>query len=106
MVKRSPVKILLFSILTAGIYAFYWLYATTREVNPGQDSNWNPQPSSVVLFAILTFGIYWLYWCMKMSLYLIKKYDANLDVALFLLMLGPGSILTPLLIQDELNKHN
>ncbi|WP_241243511.1 DUF4234 domain-containing protein [Caldicellulosiruptor changbaiensis] len=31
--KRSVVGVLLFSIITLGIYYWYWIYATSKEAN-------------------------------------------------------------------------
>ena len=61
---RSPIMVILFTILTCGIYLFYWMYATTKEI---RDSLQNPgtsvsKPFMVIVLSILTCGIYDLYW--------------------------------------------
>ncbi len=63
-VKRDP--LLVFTIITLGIYGLYWVYVTTKEVNTSSDSVWNPSPVEAVLFPFITFGIYRLYWNYKM----------------------------------------
>lgn len=61
--QRNFVTVLLLSIVTCGIYMFYYYYTTTRDINTmiGNDGK-NTEPSTVVLLSIVTCGFYTLYW--------------------------------------------
>lgn len=61
--KQEFVKVLLFSILTCGIYYYYWIYKTTEGINTmaGEDGN-RTEPTTVILLTIVTCGIYFIYW--------------------------------------------
>ncbi len=67
-IRRSPAKALVFSVITCGIYYFYWIYKISSEmkehlgkseINPGLD----------VLLSILCFP-YSIYWSYQMGEYL------------------------------------
>lgn len=59
--KKNPWMIILFSILTCGIYFFVWVYATTKALNDilGEDT---PDPAIAVVLSLFTCGIYQIYW--------------------------------------------
>ncbi len=60
MTKRNPLAVVALSLLTFGVYAYYWLYKTTDELREetGRDEL---RPGVDVLLAIATFGI-WGIW--------------------------------------------
>lgn len=67
MKKRSPVLVLLFSLITCGIYYLYWYVVTTNEI---EHELKNPDGSCksggmTILFMIITCGIYTFYWWFK-----------------------------------------
>ena len=63
--KRNPVLVFIFSIITFGIYAIYWLVATTNELRKNTTSA--PNPLLLLLFLIpfvnivVAFIYYWKY---------------------------------------------
>ncbi len=63
---RNPITVILFSIITCGIYYFYWIYVTTKEIkNYLNDSEISP--TRELVFSIVTFGLYIIYWYYKYS---------------------------------------
>lgn len=60
MTKRNPFLVVALSVLTFGIYAYYWLYKTTDELREesGRD---DLHPTVDLLLAVLTFGLWGLW---------------------------------------------
>ncbi|MEI5994976.1 DUF4234 domain-containing protein [Candidatus Enterococcus mansonii] len=64
--KKSVPLIIVFSIISCGIYFLFWMYDVTRqlsEINNDRSIN----PGLTVLFSIITCGIYTLYWWYKIG---------------------------------------
>ena len=61
MRPRSVGLCIVLSIITCGIYGFYWLYCLNEDVNEITE---RPGTSGglVVVFSLITCGIYSLYW--------------------------------------------
>jgi hypothetical protein len=58
--ERNSVVVVLLMLLTCGLYGFYWLYATTDELQKATGrSDLNPMVD--LLLAIVTFGLWGLY---------------------------------------------
>ena len=66
MRPRSVGLCIVLSIITCGIYGFYWLYCLNEDVNEISE---RPGTSGglVVVFSLITCGIYSLYWYYKMG---------------------------------------
>jgi hypothetical protein len=62
--RREPGLVLLFSILSLGIYYWCWIYAASDELNH-YDGEPDTSPGLEVLFSILTCHIYSIYWDYK-----------------------------------------
>lgn len=62
--RRDPAIVLLLSIVTCGIYYFFWLYSVSQEM---QDFLNEPDtsPGVEVLLCIVTCGLYIFYWDYK-----------------------------------------
>ena len=58
---RSPGLVLLFSIITCGIYHVYWYFATLYEMRAAGHSPTGNSPWLDFLIAVVTLGIYGLY---------------------------------------------
>ena len=107
--ERNVALVIIFSILTCGIYSFYWLYATTEDVNYYLGDN-DTSGGLVVLFSIITCGIYLLYWYYKIGKrisYSQEKAGVRVsdDSIVFLLLSIFGlSIVSTAIIQSNLNK--
>lgn len=66
---RSILTYILLSIVTCGIYGFYFLYCMTRDVNvacAGDGEN-TPGLAQLIIFSLLTCGIYSFYWYYKLG---------------------------------------
>ena len=64
MVKyRNPVLVILFSILTLGIYAIYWLVSTTNELRRLTSVAPDPLALFLLLISILNIFVWiWYFW--------------------------------------------
>lgn len=61
--QRNFATVFLLSIITCGIYFFYFLYTTTRDMNiMVGNGNRNTDPGIVVLLSLVTCGLYDLFW--------------------------------------------
>ena len=64
--QRSFGMILLLSIITCGIYFYYYLYVITRDLNVmAQNDGEEQDPAFVILLYFLTCGIFIFYWYYK-----------------------------------------
>lgn len=66
--RREFWTVLLLSIVTCGIYSYYWVYQTTKDLNQmaGEDGQFT-DPALAVILSIFTFGIYPLWWYYKLG---------------------------------------
>lgn len=65
IVKKNIAMVVILSLITCGIYYFYWIYTTTRDINLMIRDNNNTDPAMAVIFSIITCGIYNIYWFYK-----------------------------------------
>lgn len=65
--KRNIAIAIIFSIVTCGIYSYYWIAKMNDEVNSFAGRTNATSGGMVVLFSILTCGIYSYYWLYKMG---------------------------------------
>ncbi|MBC8060495.1 MAG: DUF4234 domain-containing protein [Clostridiaceae bacterium] len=106
--ERSVVLVILFSLITCGIYFLYWMYATTEDVNAYLGDN-DTSGVLVLLFGIITCGIYVLYWYYKMGKrisYCQEKASVRVSddsIVLLLLSVFGFSIISAAIIQSNLN---
>ncbi len=99
--KRNPILVLVFTIITFGIYGIYWIVSTTNELRAKTKSA--PNPWLILLFLIPFVNIivalvyYWKY------SKAINELTGFSNVGLFLLwvLFSPAAII---LAQMELNK--
>ena len=102
MVKyRNPVLIIVFSIITIGIYSIYWLVSTTNELR--RMSSKAPDPWMLLLLLVPVVNIVvdiWYYW--KYSEAVEEVSGVNMVLLfIFWIILSPVSMV---LTQIELNK--
>jgi len=102
MVKyRNPVLVILFSIITLGIYGIYWLVSTTNELR--RLTSVAPDPLALLLLLIPVLNIFvwiWYYWKYSKAVEEISGVQAIL-LFLFWILLSPVSMI---ITQVELNK--
>ena len=62
--KRSLLLLIIFSIITFGIYAFYWYYKLAKDVNMICEGDGKKTAGLVklLLLSLITFGIYFMIW--------------------------------------------
>ena len=94
--ERSILLVYLFSFITFGIYALYWMVSTKRDMNSLGASI----PTSWLLIIPIA-NLYWMYkYCEGFALYVKKD---NNTVLWFILYIVAG-IIMPAIVQSELNK--
>ena len=107
--KRDLAVGIILSIVTCGIYGFYWMYCLTEDTNAASGDHSMSGGLSVVL-SIVTCGIYGIYWAYKMGQNLRAAKEARglpaEDRAVIFLVLAIFGlqIVNYALMQDELNK--
>ena len=64
---RNIVLSIFLSIITCGIYRYYWMYKLNDETREMTNHREDTSGGLVVLFSIITCGIYELYWLYRMG---------------------------------------
>ncbi|MFW6026009.1 MAG: DUF4234 domain-containing protein [Candidatus Woesearchaeota archaeon] len=99
--KRNPVLVLLFSIFSLGIYYFYWLNKTSKELTKATDVKINTKLLLLLIIPGLNVIIYFLiYWKYTEALDKISDIDQSI-LLLLLIFFSPLGIF---ISQLELNK--
>ena len=107
--NRSIVSCILLSIITCGIYGWYWLACLANDVNTASGRTNETSGGMVVLLSIITCNIYHIYWMYKAG----EKIDQarqmrglpsqNNGLVYLLLTLFGLSVIARALLQNELN---
>lgn len=107
--KRNIALCIVFSIITCGIYAYYWLYTMTGDTNCLAGKTNGTSGGVVILLSIITCGIYLWYWMYKRG-NLLDRVKANRGMPagnsgiLYLILAIIGlSIISYALIQNDIN---
>ncbi|MDP4121152.1 MAG: DUF4234 domain-containing protein [Bacillota bacterium] len=105
---RSPIMVLLLSLITCEIYMFFWIYTVSKEMKEYRNDT-NINPTVELLLCIFTCGIYTIYWYYKYSKMVYEAGQAlnlqmsdNSIVCLILPIFGL-SIVSALILQSSLN---
>lgn len=105
-VRSIPVSVIL-SILTCGIYLYYWVFKVNDEMNQISGDVKATTGGMVVLFMIITCGIYGYYWYYMMGCKndKINRSENGTSGILFLILgiFGLG-IVNLAIMQDTINK--
>lgn len=103
---RNIALAVVFSIITCGIYAIYWMIKLNDEVNQLSGETNATSGGMVFLFSLLTCGIYTFYWLYKMGERCdrIKGTQGSSGVVYLVLGIFGLSIVSYCLIQDTVNK--
>lgn len=115
--KREIALCIIFSIITCGIYMYYWMYKINNEINIITDNQEDTSGALVVVFSIITCGIYSIYWAYSIGKKLDIYYEKNNNhqksdnAILFLILLianyvtcGILSFICYSIMQDHINK--
>lgn len=110
MVEKKNIAVcIILSLVTCGIYMYYWIYTLTQDTNIMAGEQEDTSGGMVVLLTIVTCGIYGYYWAYKRG----EKIDryhrmcgesANNGGLLYLLLYIFIWIVALALMQDEVNK--
>jgi len=107
--SRSPVAVLLLSLITCGIYHLYWVYKTSEETQRYLGKV-TPSPAVELLLCMFTCGIYYIYWNYKYGKIIAEcqmraglKSEDNSILFLILAIFGFG-IIDSLIMQSTLNR--
>lgn len=106
---RSIPMLVVLSIVTCGIYYFYWIYKTTEEIKNFMESE-EINPTLELILSIVTCGIYTYYWYYKYGkivyLEMTKKagLDSTEDSTILLVILNLFMyVVSSAILQDKLN---
>lgn len=61
-IRRDPLTVVLLSIITCGIYAYYWLYVTMEDINNISERPVIDNPVLYLLLSIFCFPFMWIVW--------------------------------------------
>ena len=99
--RRNPFLIILFSIITLGIYSIFWLVFTTNELKKNTQSAPNPLLLLLMLIPFVNFIIMFIYfWKYSKAINELTGFNS---LALFLLWIFIGPV-GMIISQIELNK--
>ena len=77
MRKRNVALSVIFSIITCGVYAVFWLFEIDKETKALVKKTDGTSSCKVVFFSIITFGIYSIYWAYKTGKLQTSAYGAS-----------------------------
>ena len=102
MVKyRNLVLIIVFSIITLGIYAIYWLVSTTNELRRMTNSAPNPWFLLLLLVPVVDIFVFlWYYWKYSKAIGEISDFESVLLFILWIIISPVAMIIS----QIQLNK--
>ncbi|MBQ7500165.1 MAG: DUF4234 domain-containing protein [Clostridia bacterium] len=106
---RNIAVCIILSIVTCGIYSYYWLYCLTEDLNAIKGDPNATSGGMVVLLSIVTCGIYLWYWLYKQGsaideLKARRGAPTDNTALLYIILAIVGlSIVDYALIQDEIN---
>jgi hypothetical protein len=60
LTRRNPITVVVLSLVTFTLYAYYWLYATTDEL-ARETGRTDLSPAADVLLTVCTFGLWGMY---------------------------------------------
>ena len=110
MTKRSIPLAIVFTLVTVGLYAIYWIYTLTEDAHAAAGERTTASGGMVILFSVITCGIYSFYWLYKMGETIIMAkqrramtVDTNLPIIYLVLALFGFGIISYALMQ---NSHN
>jgi len=108
--RRNIAVAIILSIITCGIYMFYWIYCISRDLIIASRNPNDTPPGTVILLSFLTCGIYLYYWFYKSAgslcaarMYARGNAGENSAVLYLILAIFGFSIVSMALIQNELN---
>ncbi len=109
--RRNLVMYIILTILTCGIFGFYWLYALATDTQKLTQDPTAPSGGMVVILSLITCGIYEFYWAYKEGETIDALFDARgiphssyRSILYMVLSILGLSVVAYALMQDDLNK--
>ena len=109
--KKNIALCIVFSVITCGIYSWYWLFSLAEDVNIVSRRPDATSGGLVLLFTLITCGLYGWYWLYKAGDTLeqlrMEQGKTHGYLAILYLLLGVFglSIISYALMQSELNEY-
>jgi hypothetical protein len=108
--KRDPIMVIVFGLLTCGIYLYFWIHSTSTEIKNALGGREDINPTMDVVLTIVTCGLYFFYLAYRYPQLLLELQDRAgqprndiTTLSLVLAICGVG-IVSLFMIQTELNK--
>jgi len=109
---REPVLVLIYYLITCGLYGIYWHYKVSEEVQLALGRVDEVSPGMEVLLIIVTCGIYGIYWWYKYGKMVAElrarnnllPNDNSLLYVLLYVFAGVGGMINPVIMQSDLNQ--
>lgn len=108
--KREPAMVIVFAILTCGIYMYFWIYQTSMDIKNALGGREDINPTMDIVLTIVTCGLYSFYLLYKYPQLLLELQDRTRQprndistISIILAVVGLG-IVSVFMIQTELNK--
>lgn len=107
--KRSVIAVILFTLLTGGIYGIYFIYTTTKDLNELTD-DYRLRPGWTLLFGLITCGLYMFYWwyrindlVMAAQVQALRPYRSDNRLLFIVLRIFGLSVINMAILQADLN---
>lgn len=111
VIEKNIALCIIFSIITCGIYGFYWIYTMNDDLATVSGKEPEFSGGMVILLSIVTCGIFMYYWLYKAGTKLAetneslnRRYDTNSSIIYIILNFVGLGIISYALIQSEINK--
>jgi hypothetical protein len=107
--KRDPVMVIVFTLLTCGIYGFWWWYTAGEEIKNSLNRT-DINPALDVILGICTCGVYFIYLSYRYPQLILEMEDRvglprnDITILTLLLSVFGLQIVSTFMIQTELNK--
>lgn len=106
MTERNIILVIIFSLITCGIYSLYWFYVTAEALNEEEQSTPDLMNFIIaVLLGCITCGIFTIYWYYTFYKKLDATTNSNNLIINFILTLFGLSAVSMLIAQDDINKY-
>ena len=107
--SRNIALCIILSIVTCGIYMWYWIVVLTDDTNQIAGEPGDTSGVMALVLSIVTCGIYGMYWAYKRGAKIDKAHQNRGEAAsnggvLYLILYIFGGIIALALIQNEVNK--
>lgn len=109
--KKNIALCIVLSIVTCGIYSWFWLFSLAEDVNAVTRRPEGTSGGLVVVFSLLTCGIYTWYWLYKSGDQLDAlraeqgRAEGHLGILFLLLSIFGFGIISSAIMQSELNEY-